>query len=101
MILILTTTDKKLVAKKIAKALLDKKLVACASIIPMESSYWWKGKIVNAKEYQLILKTKAQNFAKIEKEIKKLHNYTIPEIIAIDIQQVGKDYLKWMKRVIA
>lgn len=97
MILILTTTDKKSVANKISKALLGQKLVACASILPMESSYWWKGKIVNAKEYQLILKTKAQDFAKIEKEIKKLHNYTVPEIIAIDVKDVGQDYLKWLR----
>ena len=96
MILILTTTDKKTVAQKITKALLDQKLIACASILPMESSYWWKGKIVNAKEFQLILKTKAENFNKIEKVIKKLHTYDLPEIISIDIQKAGKDYIKWI-----
>lgn len=95
MILILTTSDKKLIALKIAKKLLKLKLVACANIFPVESSYWWHKKIVNAKEYQLILKTKAQNFTKIEKEIKKLHNYKVPEIISIDTHKVGKDYLNW------
>lgn len=98
MILILTITDKISVARKIISSLLKQKLVACANIFPVESSYWWQGKIANAKEYQLILKTKAQNFSKIEKEIKKLHNYEVPEIIAINSKQVGKDYLKWMEK---
>ncbi len=101
MILILTTTDKKTVAQKITKALLGQKLIACASILPMESSYWWKGKIVNAKEFQLILKTKDRNFNKIEKVIKKLHTYDLPEIISIDIQNAGKDYIKWIDNEIS
>lgn len=96
MILILTTTDKKSVANKISKALLDQKLIACASIIPMESSYWWKGKIVNAKEFQMVLKTKAANYQKIEKVIKKLHTYDLPEIISLNVDKAGKDYLTWI-----
>lgn len=101
MILILTTTDKKSLAKKIGNALLEEKLIACASIIPMESSYWWKGKIVNAKEFQLILKTKAANYQKIEKVIKKIHTYDLPEIISINIAKAGKDYLTWIKQEIS
>lgn len=81
MILILTTTDKKSLAQKIGNALLREKLVACCSIFPMESSYWWKGKIANEKEFQLVLKTKQENYEKIEKRIKKLHTYELPEII--------------------
>lgn len=100
MILVLTTTDKKTVAHKIGKALLKEKLVACVSILPMDSSYWWKGKIVNAKEFQVILKTKAENFKKIEKLIKKLHTYDLPEIISVNIEKTGKDYLTWIKNEI-
>ncbi len=96
MILILTTTDKKSLAQKIASALLREKLIACCSILPMKSSYWWKGKITNAKEFQLILKTKDENFAKIEKIIKSLHTYELPEIISINIEKAGKDYIKWL-----
>ncbi len=101
MILVLTTTDKKTVAHNIGKSLLKGKLIACYSILPaMESTYWWKGKIVNAKEFQLILKTKAQNFKKIEEVIKKLHTYDLPEIISINIQNAGKDYLTWIHKEI-
>ena len=100
MIIVLTTTDKKTVAAKIGKALLTKKLIACCSILPVDSSYWWKGKIVSDKEFQLILKTKAGNFAKIEKIIKKLHTYELPEVLSIKIDKAGKDYLKWMNEAI-
>lgn len=96
MIFVLTTTDKITIAKRITKTLLDQKLIACASIIPMESSYWWKGKIANEKEFQLVLKTKAENYEKIEKLIKKLHTYDLPEIISINIAKAGKDYLAWI-----
>ncbi len=96
-ILILTTTDKKSIAYKIGRALLKEKLIACYSILPaMESTYWWKGKITNAKEFQVILKTKKGYFTKIEKIIKKLHTYDLPEVISIDIKKAGKDYLKWI-----
>ena len=99
MILVLTTTDKKSVARKIGKELLKQKLIACYSILPpMESSYWWKGKIANEKEYQVILKTKKEHFEKIEKIIKNLHTYDLPEVISIDIQKSGKGYLKWIDR---
>jgi periplasmic divalent cation tolerance protein len=97
MILVLTTTDKKSLAQKIASTLLKEKLVACVSILPMDSSYWWKGKIVNAKEFQVVLKTKAENYKKIEKLIKKLHTYDLPEIISLNIEKAGKDYLTWIK----
>lgn len=100
MILILTTTDKKSLAVKIGKKLLEEKLIACCSILPMESSYWWKGKITNVKEFQLILKTKEENFEKIEKLIKKLHTYELPEIISVDIEKAGKDYLTWIEKEI-
>ncbi len=96
MILVLTTTDKKSLAQKISNALLKEKLIACCSILPMESSYWWKGKVVNAKEFQLFLKTKPENFEEIEKIIKKLHTYELPEIISINIENAGKDYLTWI-----
>lgn len=101
MILVLTTTDKISLAKKISKSLLKQKLVACVSIIPMESSYWWRGKIVNSKEYQVILKTKSANFTKIERAIKKLHNYDLPEVISVDIQKANKGYLTWIDKEIS
>ena len=102
MILVLTTTDSKEVASKIGDKLLDEKLIACYSILAaMESSYWWKGKITHEKEFQVVIKTKTENFEAVEKVIKSLHTYDLPEVISIKIDKAGKDYLKWIETEIS
>lgn len=86
-------------AEKIAKHLLDKKLVACANFFPVKSMYLWKGKIEKCKEFVLILKTKNGNYKKIKNEIKKIHSYAVPFIGKIKAE-ANKEYLKWMEEVI-
>ena len=82
--LIYITNPTKREAKKIAKYLIEKKLIACANIFgPVNSIYHWKGKIVDEKEFVLIAKTTDTKFAKIKKEVEKIHPYTIPCIIKI------------------
>lgn len=84
-------------ADKIIKHLLAKKLVACVNKISLvESTYWWEGKICNDKESLLIIKTKKSLFKKIIIETKKVHPYTVPEIISLPITDGNKDYLKWI-----
>lgn len=84
-------------AKKIAGSLLDKRLVACANIIPgIGSRFWWKGKIESAREVLVMMKTKKENFTKIEDEVKKLHSYEVPEIVALPITFGSKGYLNWI-----
>jgi len=86
-------------AKKIAKHLLKKRLIACANIFPVSSLYRWKGKIVNDNEFILIAKTIKTNFEKIKKEVEKVHSYTIPCIIKISVSS-NKKYFDWLKREI-
>lgn len=96
MILIFTTFNKKSEAIKIGKLLLKERLIACYNLFPIESGYWWKGKIVDDKEFLMILKTKDANFSKIESFVKKHHSYKVPEIIAIKTSTVSKSYLNWL-----
>jgi len=96
MIQVITTVDKKNKANEIAQILLDKKLAACIQIFPINSLYKWKGKKEKAKE--LVLFIKGKNFKKIEKEIKKIHPYKIPEIIQVKITKANKDYLNWIEK---
>lgn len=96
MILIYATCKNKQEAKTIARHLLEKKLIACANIFPIESLYLWKGKLEEAKENVLLLKTKNNNFKKIKKEIKKIHSYEIPVIIKIR-GKAEKECEKWIK----
>jgi periplasmic divalent cation tolerance protein len=84
-------------AVTIARALLEKRLVACANIIEgVESRFWWKGKIDSAKECLVMLKAKEKNFKRIEYEVKRVHSYEVPEIIALPIAAGSKDYLRWI-----
>lgn len=97
MILIFTTFHKKGDAQKIGKALLAQRLIGCYNLFPIESAYWWKGKIENDKEILMILKTKAANFKKIESYIHKHSGYEVPEITAVKASQVNRPYLDWLE----
>ncbi len=77
---------------------MTKRLVACTNIISgIESKFRWCGKIDKAKEFMLILKARNRNFARVSKEIKRIHSYEVPEIIALPIIRGSKSYLDWLK----
>ncbi|MDP2981621.1 MAG: divalent-cation tolerance protein CutA [Candidatus Omnitrophota bacterium] len=95
---VVTTISGKRGAEKIAKSLIDKRLAACVQIAgPIKSIYRWKGKIETAKEWVCVIKTRKNLYKKVEKTIKKIHPYEVPEIIAVPIAAANKDYLKWIK----
>ena len=97
-IVVLITTKNTAQAKKIARVLLSKKLIACSNIVKsIDSFFLWKGKVDSAKEALLILKTEKKYFQKIVKEVETMHSYDIPEIIALPIISGNQKYLKWIK----
>ncbi len=84
--------------EKISNSLVEKKLVACVNLIPeIFSRYWWQGKVETANEVLLIIKTKKSLLNKLITGVKKLHSYSVPEIIALPIIAGNKDYLDWIK----
>jgi len=83
-------------AEKICNYLLNKHLIACANYFPIKSAFWWNGKIENSKEIVSIIKTKKENWPKVQKEIKKLHPYKVPCIMKINLES-NKDYDSWIK----
>lgn len=84
-------------AQKIAAALVKNKLVACANIIDkIESVFWWQGKVDRAKEVLLVIKSRQSRLDKITRQIKSLHSYKVPEIIALPIIAGYKPYLEWI-----
>lgn len=94
-------TCKRNQANKIAKVLVEKKLAACVNIInSVKSFYWWKEKIVEDKESLLFCKTKKSLYKNLEKKVKEIHSYTIPEIISLEIKEGNKDYLNWINNSI-
>lgn len=99
MILILSTFLNKKEARKIGIGLLKEKLIACYNILPVESAFWWKGKIEENKEILMIMKT-SRKFEEVEKFILKNHSYETPEIVAIETNNVNKKYLGWINSVL-
>ncbi len=99
MTLIYITCKDKEEAKKISKALLEKRLIACSNMFPIESMYWWKGKIEEDNEVAIIAKTKDKNYNKIKEEVKKLHSYEVPCILKLE-SVANIDYDKWVDEVI-
>ena len=96
-IVVLITAKDALEAKTISDQLLEKKLIACANIVEgVQSVFWWQGKIDQAKETLIILKSKQDLFKKIVKTVKAHHSYAVPEIIALPIIDGNPDYLKWI-----
>jgi len=101
--IVLVTCPSVLLARKIARAVVEKRLAACVNIIliPVESVYTWKGKVERAREYLLIMKTTTKRLVELENEVKRLHSYDVPEFIALPIMEGSKKYLSWLDHSVA
>lgn len=95
-IVVVTLCDKKEVAERIQKVLLENKLIAGCQISERESTYWWKGRIEKAHEYHMEMRTKESLFKKIEEEIKKNHDYEVAEISYFYIDGLSYEFANWI-----
>ena len=87
-------------AENIAENLVSHKLAACVNILPnMKSFYWWDDKVCKDDELLLVAKIKTSLFKDLEKAVKKLHSYDVPEIILLPIENGSNAYLQWMEKV--
>jgi len=84
-------------ATRLADLLIGAHLAACVQILPeMESVYRWQGKIERQSEILLIAKTAAAKFAELEREVRALHSYETPEIVALPLVAGSTPYLEWL-----
>jgi periplasmic divalent cation tolerance protein len=96
-ILVLATAGSEEEAKELARELVKRRLAACVNIAPRVSSiYLWRGKIEESEEYLLIIKTRAESFARVRQCIEELHSYDLPECLAIPITDGSAAYLNWI-----
>ncbi len=96
-LIVITNTPDRGVALKIARALVDRKLAACVSILAeCTSVYRWHGRLEEAAEVPLLIKTRAAIYDDVEAAIRSLHPYELPEIIAVPIVRGLPDYLEWV-----
>jgi len=89
-------------ARRIARHVVSARLAACVNIIhsPVESFYTWKGNLEKAREYLLVVKSTATRLAALEKEVKRLHSYDVPEFIALPIAAGSSGYLSWVQECV-
>jgi periplasmic divalent cation tolerance protein len=96
-IVVLITAPPGETARAIARRLVDAQLAACVNIVmSVESVYRWQGRRCEEAEWLLFVKTRRPLFERLAVEVKTLHQYTIPEIIALPVDAGAPDYLKWV-----
>ena len=92
---VITTESDKRKAHKLAKLLLREKIIACVTFKNIESYYWWKGKINQSKEVELIIKCNKKNISKVCKIISENHSYELPELTYFPVS-TSENYYKWV-----
>jgi periplasmic divalent cation tolerance protein len=95
--LVLSTAGSQEEARKIAHALVDRRLAACVNIVPgVESVYRWQGKVETATEWLLVVKTTAAAFPTLSKALRELHSYGVPECLMLTVEDGDAAYLEWI-----
>jgi periplasmic divalent cation tolerance protein len=94
---VITTVDTKEAAEAMARRLVDEKLAACVQVSgPVKSTYRWKEAVETTAEWQCHIKTDRHHYSAIEKRIKEIHPYELPEIIVLPILNGSREYLNWI-----
>src|SRR5690349_16158655 len=100
-LLVLTTAGSEPEARKIAEALVERRLVACVNILTrVQSVYRWEGRVEQAEECLLLIKTVRAREEEVRSAISELHSYELPECIAIPIEGGSVEYLKWLSEAV-
>jgi periplasmic divalent cation tolerance protein len=93
----ISTVGKPEDAHRIARALVEKGVAACVNILPgVVSVYRWKGQVEQDAELLLVIKTTAARLADLERELRAVHPYEVPELVALPIQAGSEPYLAWL-----
>jgi periplasmic divalent cation tolerance protein len=96
-IVVLITAGSREEALRLAEMLVGARLAACVQVLPeMESIYHWQGRIERTPEVLLVVKTTVARFGELEREVRALHSYETPEIVALPITAASAPYLTWL-----
>jgi periplasmic divalent cation tolerance protein len=94
---VVTAIDSEDSAVRLARGITGARLAASVQIAgPIKSFYWWKGELVEAREWQLTMKTTSERLSALEAHIKEIHSYETPGIIATPIPWGSREYLDWI-----
>lgn len=96
-LLVFSTFPDPATAGRIARQLIEEKCAACANVLPpIESIYWWQGKVEEGKETLVLFKTSEDGYERFQSTLRDLHPYAVPEIIALPINRGLPEYLQWV-----
>jgi periplasmic divalent cation tolerance protein len=96
-VLVLTTLDAAADGTAFARALVEERLAACASLLPgLTSIYRWEGGVEEAREQQVILKTSSERLTALEARVRELHPYEVPEFVVLDAV-ASQAYGAWLE----
>lgn len=85
-------------ARTIAAAIVEQRLAACVQVVgPIQSTYWWQGRMETAEEYLCVMKSRQAVFKSLEVAVREVHSYETPEILAMPVVAGNEDYLSWMR----
>lgn len=96
--LVLVTCGSLAESRRIARAVVAKRVAACVNILtaPVESVYTWKAKLERSREHLLLIKTTTKRLKALEREVLRLHTYETPEFLVLPITAGSKAYLRWL-----
>jgi len=96
-VLILATVPGEAEAERLAELLVAERLAACVQMAPIRSWYRWQGRVEQAGEYRLHVKTRADLAARVTQRLAELHGYDVPEIVVLPITGGHAPYLAWIE----
>jgi periplasmic divalent cation tolerance protein len=92
-----TTTDEREAADRLAGSAVTARVAACGQVVgPINSTYWWDGKVESTEEWYVVFKTSADRYPALEQHIRENHSYDVPEIVATPIVGGNFAYLAWI-----
>lgn len=98
LLIVITTSDSVEELNRIGSDLVEKRLAACVQVNgPITSHYFWQDRKEESQEWQLKAKTVESLYSQVERRIKELHSYDLPQIIAIPVTHALQDFSKWVE----
>jgi len=89
-------------ARRVGRGLVEARVAVCVNILPgVQSIYPWQGAIEEASEWMLVIKSTRAVFDRLCIELRRLHSYELPEVLAVPVITGSEDYLQWMDRELA
>jgi periplasmic divalent cation tolerance protein len=100
-VMVYVSASSRIEAERIARVLLDERLVACVNVVDSVFSFFhWEGKVESGEECLLIMKSRVDLFVVLEERVRALHSYDVPEIVAVPIVLGSMAYFDWMRSVL-